>query len=279
MAQRPIWQGHLRLSLVACPVALYTATTTAHDVRFHLVNPGTRNRIRQLTVDAETGEEVDRKSLLRGFEVEKDSYVLLTDEEIAAVRLESTHTMDIERFVAAGDIDRIWWNDPYYLVPQGTAGLDAFTVIRDAMLHAQKLAIARLVMGTRERIVAIEPRAAGMLATTLRTHDEVRSDHPFFDAIPQRRSDARMVHIAQQIIAQLAGPFDPREFTDRYEDALRDLIQRKSEGAEPVTALPPPQDNVIDLMEALRRSLESNPEPPRKPQRLTPTPRRRATKR
>jgi DNA end-binding protein Ku len=279
MAQRPIWQGHLRLSLVACPVALYTATTTAHDVRFHLVNPGTRNRIRQLTVDAETGEEVDRKSLLRGFEVDKDSYVLLTDEEIAAVRLESTHTMDIERFVAAGDIDRIWWNDPYYLVPQGTAGLDAFTVIRDAMLHAQKLAIARLVMGTRERIVAIEPRAAGMLATTLRTHDEVRSDHPFFDAIPQRRSDARMVHIAQQIIAQLAGPFDPREFTDRYEDALRDLIQRKSEGAEPVTALPPPQDNVIDLMEALRRSLESHPEPPRKPQRLTPTPRRRATKR
>ena len=278
MAQRPIWQGHLRLSLVACPVALYTATTTANDVRFHLVNPATRNRIRQLTVDAETGEEVDRKALLRGYEVEKDRYVLLTDEEIAAVRLESTHTLDIERFVSANDIDRIWWNDPYYLVPDGTAGLDAFTVIREAMLHAQKLAIARLVMGARERMVAIEPRAGGMLATTLRTHDEVRDDRAWFDDIPHRRSDARMVHIAQQIIAQLSGPFDPREFTDRYEDALRDLIRRKQEGAEPVAALPPPQDNVIDLMEALRRSLEAEPPPARKPERLAPT-RRRAAKR
>lgn len=278
MAQRPIWQGHLRLSLVACPVLLYTATTTAHDVRFHLVNPETRNRIRQLTVDAETGEEVDRKELLRGYEVEKDRYVLLTDEEIQSVRLESTHTMDIERFVAAAEIDRIWWNDPYYLVPAGQAGLDAFAVIREAMLQAQKLAIARLVMGARERMVAIEPRAGGMLATTLRTHDEIRDDRTFFDDIPQRRSDARMVHIAQQIIAQLAGPFDPRDFTDRYEDALRDLIRRKQEGAEPVQALPPPQDNVIDLMEALRRSLESEPPPPKKPERLTPT-RRRAAKR
>lgn len=278
MAQRPIWQGHLRLSLVACPVALYTATTTANDVRFHLVNPETRNRIRQLTVDAETGEEVDRKALLRGYEVEKDRYVLLTDEEIAAVRLESTRTMDIERFVAASEIDRIWWNDPYYLVPDGKAGLEAFTVIREAMLHAQKLAIARLVMGARERMVAIEPRAGGMLATTLRTHDEVRDDSAYFDEIPQRRSEARMVDIAQQIIAQLAGPFDPRDFTDRYEDALRELIQRKQDGAEPVAALPPPQDNVIDLMEALRRSLENEPPPPKRPERLTPT-RRRAAKR
>ena len=278
MAQRPIWQGHLRLSLVACPVALYTATTTANDVRFHLVNPETRNRIRQLTVDAETGEEVDRKALLRGYEVEKDRYVLLTDEEIAAVRLVSTRIMDIERFVAASEIDRIWWNDPYYLVPDGKAGLEAFTVIREAMLHAQKLAIARLVMGARERMVAIEPRAGGMLATTLRTHDEVRDDSAYFDEIPQRRSEARMVDIAQQIIAQLAGPFDPRDFTDRYEDALRELIQRKQDGAEPVTALPPPQDNVIDLMEALRRSLENEPPPPKRPERLTPT-RRRAAKR
>lgn len=294
MAQRPIWQGHLRLSLVACPVTLYTATTTAHDVRFHLVNPATRNRIRQLTIDAETGEEVDRKDLLRGYEVEKDRYVLLTDEEIDAVRLESTHTLDIERFVAAHDIDRIWWNDPYYLVPEGTAGLDAFTVIREAMVHARKVAIARLVMGSRERIVAIEPRAKGMLVTTLRSHDEVRDDRDFFEDIPARRTDARMVHIAQQIIAQLAGPFDPSVFSDRYEDALRELISRKQEGAEPVAALPPPEDNVIDLMEALRRSLEADrePEAPKtrrsrrskdeapspKPERLTPA-RRRASSR
>ncbi len=261
MAHRPIWQGHLRLSLVACPVTLYTATTTAHDVRFHLINPETHNRIRQLTVDAETGDEVERKDLLRGYEVERDRYILLTDEEIAAVRLESTHTMDIERFVAAKDIDRIWWNDPYYLVPDGAAGLDAFTVIREAMDHAGKLALARVVMGARERVVAIEARGRGMLVSTLRSHDEVRDDTDFFDDIPARRADARMIHIAEQIIAQLAGPFDPAAFTDRYEDALRDLIRSKQEGEAPVAAAPPPRDNVIDLMEALRRSLEADTAP------------------
>ncbi len=292
MAHRPIWQGHLRLSLVACPVTLHNATTTAQDVRFNLINPATHNRIRQLTVDAETGDEVERKALLRGYEVDKDRYILFTDEEIQSVRLESTHTLDIERFVSSQDIDRIWWNDPYYLVPEGAAGLDAFTVIREAMAHAKKVALARLVMGARERVVAIEPRGKGMLVYTLRSHDEVRGDADYFDDIPTRRTDARMIHIAEQIIAQLAGPFDPGEFTDRYEDALRDLIRTKQDGAEPVAAAPAPRDNVIDLMEALRRSLEGDREPaepaakrPRrkkddapapKPERISPTRRRSA---
>jgi DNA end-binding protein Ku len=283
MAQRPVWHGHLRLSLVACPVALYTATTTANDVRFHLINPETHNRIRQLTVDAETGEAVERKELLRGYEVERDRYVLLTDEEIRDVRLESTHTMDIRRFVSANDIDRIWWNDPYYLVPDGKAGLDAYIVLREAMRHANRLAIARVVIGTRERVVAIEPRGAGMLVTTLRSHDEVRDDADHFADIPSPRTDAKMVHIAEQIIAQLAGPFDPAAFTDRYEDALRELIRTKQEGEAPVAAPPPQQDNVIDLMEALRRSLETDDSAPKrkkapqpKPARAAPTRRRRA---
>jgi DNA end-binding protein Ku len=276
MAHRPIWHGHLRLSLVACPVALYTATTTANDVRFHLINPETHHRIRQLTVDAETGEAVERKELLRGYEVERDRYVLLTDDEIRSVRLESTHTMDIERFVSAADIDRIWWNDPYFLVPDGKAGLDAYIVLREAMRHAGRIALARVVIGTRERVVAIEPRGAGMLVTTLRSHDEVRADADHFDDIPARRSDAKMVHIAEQIIAQLAGPFDPAAFTDRYEDALRELISSKQDGGAPVAAAPPPTDNVIDLMEALRRSLEADAAPKAKPERLTPTSRRRA---
>ncbi|MES2710473.1 MAG: Ku protein [Pseudomonadota bacterium] len=258
MAQRPTWEGHLRLSLVACPVSLYPATSTADNIRFHLINPATGNRIRTQTIDPEVGE-IERKQLVRGFEYEKDQYVLLTDEEIKSVRLESTRTLDIERFVDASEIDRIWWNDPYYLVPDGKAGLDAFTVIREAMAHANKIALARVVMGTRERIVAIEPRGKGMLVTTLRSHDEVRADKALFDSVPAAKTNQGMIDIAERIIAQQAGPFDPSEFTDRYEDALRELIRSKQDGGDGgVTAPPPREDNVIDLMEALRKSLEGS---------------------
>ena len=266
MAQRPTWEGHLRLSLVACPVSLYPATSTADNIRFHLINPATGNRIRTQTIDPETGE-VERKQLVRGYEYDKDQYVLLTDEEIMSVQLESTRTIDIERFVDAAVIDRIWWNDPYYLVPDGKAGIDAFTVIREAMAHANKIALARVVLGTRERIVAIEPRGNGMLVTTLRSHDEVRADAPLFDAVPTAKTSPGMIDIAERIIAQQAGPFDPSAFTDRYEEALRALIRSKQDGGDGgVTAPPPREDNVIDLMEALRRSLEgSGAEAKRKP--------------
>jgi DNA end-binding protein Ku len=264
MAARPTWNGHLRLSLVACPVSLFPATTSAHDVRFHLINPETGNRIRTKTFDAD-GEEVERKDLVRGFEIEKDEYILLTDEEIKSVRLESTRSIDIERFVDAAEIDRIFWNDPYYLVPDGKAAVDAFVVIRAAMEQAGKVALARVVLGTRERIVAIEPRDAGMLLTTLRTHDEVRAADEFFDDIPKRKADAGMIEIAERIIAQKQGPFDPSEFTDRYEEALRALIASKRDGDGGGTKSEPPrEDNVIDLMEALRRSLEGSSEKPAK---------------
>ncbi len=261
MARRPTWEGHLRLSLVACPVSLYTATDSSNDIRFHLINPATGNRIRQQVVDPQTGE-VERKSLVRGFEVEKDQYVLLTDEELKSVRLESTRTIDIERFVAASEIDRIWWNDPYYLVPDGKAGLDAFSVIRAALAEAGKVALARVVIGTRERVVAIEPRGSGMLLTTLRSHDEVRDAAELFDEIPATKRNPAMIDIAEKIIAQQEGPFDPSQFTDRYEDAVRDLIRSKQDGGDGgVPAAPPRSDNVIDLMEALRQSLESGGRP------------------
>ncbi|WP_439599233.1 Ku protein [Falsiroseomonas sp.] len=258
MAARPSWGGHLRLSLVSCPVSLFPATTTAHDVRFHLINPETGNRIRTKTFDAD-GDEVERKDLVRGYEIEKDEYILLTDEEIKSVRLESTRTIDIERFVDAAEIDRIFWNDPYYLVPDGKAGADAFVVIRTAMEQAGKVALARVVMGTRERIVAIEPRGPGMLVTTLRTREEVHESEAYFEDVPKRKVDAGMIEIAERIIAQKAGPFDPSEFTDRYEEALRALIESKRDGDGGGTkAAPPREDNVIDLMEALRRSLEGS---------------------
>lgn len=263
MAQRPTWEGHLRLSLVACPVSIYPATSYAADIHFHLINPETGNRIRQIVVDPETGE-VERKNLVRGFEYEKDQYVLLTNEEIRSVRLESTRTIDIERFVDQSEIDRIWWDSPYYLVPDGKAGLDAFTVIRSAMEDAGKVALARVVLGTRERVVAIEPRGKGMLLTTLRSHDEIRDEDALFDEIPNAKTDRRMVEIADRIIEQQAGPFDPSAFNDRYEDALRALIESKKGGDDGgVTAPPPRNDNVIDLMEALRKSLEQGGKPAR----------------
>jgi DNA end-binding protein Ku len=182
--------------------------------------------------------------------------VLLTDEEIRAIRLESTRTIDIERFVDAATIDRIWWDEPYYLVPSDKSGAQAFAVIREAMEKAGRIGLGRVVMHTRERIVAIEPRGEGLLVTTLRAADEVRDDAALFDEIPAAKVDRPMLQIAGQIIAQLDGKFDPSEFRDRYEDALRELIRSKDDGGDGgVPAAPPAQDNVIDLMEALRRSL------------------------
>ncbi len=225
-------------------------------------------------IDPDGGGEVDRKTLVRGYEFEKDRYLLLTNDEIKSVRLESTETIDIERFVDVTEIDRIWWNEPYYLTPDGKAGLDAYLVIRDAMQKSGKVALGRVVIGTRERLVAIEPRGEGMVATTLRSHDEVRDAAPLFESIPHRKSDPKMLAIAEQIIDQISGPFDPTEFNDRYEDALRALIREKQAGgASEVTAPPPQADNVIDLMEALRRSLEKSgkpaaaPKPPAKAKR------------
>ena len=256
MAQRPSWEGHLRLSLVSCPVALYGATSRAGDVSFRLINPETGNRIRQVAVDAETGEEVERRDLVRGFEIEKDRYVLLTDEEIKSVRLESTKTIDIERFVKQEEIDRIWWEDPYYLAPSEKAGVEAFVVIREALRRSGQIAIGRVVIHTRERMVALEPRGEGILVTTLRSHDEIRPEAEVFDGIPARKADAKMVAIAEQIIAQQEGPFDPSDFVDHYEDALRELIASKQDGGDGgVSAPPPAKDNVIDLMEALKQSL------------------------
>lgn len=260
MAQRPSWEGHLRLSLVSCPVALYTASYREGDLSFRLINPATGNRVRQLTVDAETGEPIDRGALVRGFEVSKDHYILLTDEEISSVRLESTRTIDIERFVDREEIDRIWWDKPYFLVPAEKAGVEAFVVIREALRKSRRIALGRVALHSRERLVALEPRGRGILVTTLRSHDEIREDEELFSTIPDLKADARMVTIAEEIIAQHKGAFDPTAFIDRYEEALRELIAEKDDGGDGgVTAPPPERDNVIDLMDALKRSLAGKP--------------------
>jgi DNA end-binding protein Ku len=262
-AMRPTWEGHLRLSLVTCPVAIYTATERTADVHFNLINPKTNNRIRMQTVDAGTGKVVERSELVKGFAVSKNKYVLFEPEELDAVKLESTRVIDIQVFVDSSSIDRIYWDEPYYLAPAGKTGIEAYAVIRAAMEKQNKVALGRLVMHQRERICALEPRDGGILLTTLRTHDEIRSTDEVFDRyLP--KPDARMLQIAEKIIEQQDAEFDPREFKDRYEDALRDLIKRKAKGEDVVSSeAPEEEEKVVDLMDALRRSLKGGGGPSR----------------
>ncbi len=254
MAARPTWQGHLKLSLVTCPVALYTATNSAGDVHFNLINPKTNNRIKLVTTDPDAGP-VERSDLVKGYEVSKGEYVLLTNDEIASVKLESTKTIDIERFVAADEIDRLHWDNPYYLAPDGKLAQEAFGVIRTAMETSGQIAIGRVVIGTRERILALEPRDKGILAYTIRTDAEVRKPDEIFDGISSAKPPAAMIAIAKQIIEQQQGPFDPSQFVDRYEQALKALIAAKQKGRRPAKVAEPEDTNVVDLMAALRSSL------------------------
>lgn len=254
MVHRPTWRGHLRLSLVTCPVALFPATTSANDVHFHLINPKTNNRIRMVATDPDTGP-IERSDLVKGYETTKDKYVLLDDDDLNSVKLESTKTIDIERFMPAEDIDRIYWENPYYLAPDGKLADEAYAVIRDAMTKASQVALGRVVISTRERLLAIEPRGKGLIAYTLRTKDEVRSEKDVFGSIGRSKPDASMISIAQRIIEQKEGPFDPSKFTDRYESALKKVIAAKKKGKKPVAAEEPEESNVIDLMAALKASL------------------------
>ena len=251
---RPIWQGQLRLSLVSCPVALYGATRRDADISFHLLNPKTSNRIRMIPTDPDTGP-VERADLVKGYEITKNHYVVLSSDELDAVKLETTHTIEIERFVDEKQIDRLYWNDPYYLIPNEKTGVEAYTVIREALRQTGRIALGRVVMHTRERLVALEPKDKGILVYTLRMADEVVPPKEAFADIPAARPDKRMIEIARKIIEQQEGAFEPEKFHDRYETALRDLIRRKQKGEKLVTAESVQDDNVIDLMEALRKSL------------------------
>ena len=273
---RPVWEGHLRLSLVTCPVALHKATQEGNGVHFHLLHPKSCNRVKQAWKDPalpEGKQEVPRSELLHGYELEKGRYIVIDDADLKSVRLESTKTIQIERFVEAGAIDRLYWDEPYFMAPTGKAGLqEPFAVIRDAMAQAGRVAIGRVVMTGRERVVAIEVRHQGLLLTTLRAYDEVRSDAEVFGDLPDAKPDPQMVDIAQAIIAKQEGDFDPAQFHDRYAKALRDMVKEKS-GAAIVAAKPEeaPETNVIDLMDALRRSLKgSSPAPAASPAKKAP---------
>lgn len=260
LSSRPAWQGHLRLSLVSCAVGLYRATTSSNDVSFNMINPATGNRIKMVPTDPETGKPVDRTKLVKGVEVDENKYVIFSDEELKSVKLETTRTLDIERFVDAGSIDRLFWDTPYILAPADDSAVEAYGVIQQAMIRANKIALGRVTMHTRERLMAIEPRDGGLLATTLRMRDEVVNTAEALAAIPKGKADKQMIDIAARIIEQQEGPFDPEQFTDRYEEALHELVEEKRRGHKIKSVREAPaKGNVVDLMEALKQSLRDKP--------------------
>lgn len=260
MPARPAWNGHLKLSLVTCPVALYKATEAAkRGVSFNFINPETNNRIAMKPSDPTTGAEVERRDLVKGYAIDKGLYVTVTDDELRALKLESNGAFAIERFVPEAEIDRLYWDQPYYLVPDGDLATEPYAVIREAMREAGQVALARMVMNGRERQFALEVRGKGIVAHGIRTHQEVRDAGAFFDRLPDSQPDAAMVSIARQILQQHAGPFDPREFVDRYQAAVMELVERKKVEQGVTRAgsrrSEPGEAEVIDLMAALKASL------------------------
>jgi DNA end-binding protein Ku len=256
MAPRPSWKGYLKLSLVSCAVALYPATTGAERVSFHTLNRDTKNRLRQQMVDEETGEVVEREDRVRGFEVAKGEYIVVEDEELEQLQLESTHTIDIERFVAIGEVDELYRSSAHYLAPDDKVAQEAFAVIREAMLKDKVAGIGRVVLARHERMLLLEPRGKGLLASTLRPASEVRSATPYFEDIEDVEVPDDMLDLATHIIAKKKGKFDPKAFEDRYETAAKEMLLAKQRGRPLPKAGTPPPSNVINLMDALRRSVE-----------------------
>src|SRR4051812_6948698 len=257
MAPRAYWKGSLKLSLVSCPVVLYPASTSVEKTRFHMINKETGNRLKQQMVDSETGEVVESDQKGRGYEVNKGEYVEIEKEELEAVQIESNHTIDIDGFVPKDEIDKRYLNHPYYIAPDGKAGVDAFAVIRDAMKDKDRVALARIVLTNREHIIAIEPLGKGLLGTTLRYPYELRDEDDYFDDIKSPKISKDMIELASHILDTKAARFDPRKFKDEYEDALKALVRRKASGKPIKTAEREEKpDNVINLMDALKASLK-----------------------
>ncbi len=256
MAPRANWKGFLRLSLVTCPVALYPATSDTEKVSFNQINRKTGHRIKYAKVDAETGEEVASEDIMKGYKIDTDTYVEVSKEELDDVALESTRTIEIDEFVPKSDIDGRYLIRPYYLVPDGKVGHDAFAVIRETIRSMNKVAIGRVVLTNREHIIALEPLEKGLMGTLLRYPYEVRNEKEYFDDIQDVKVTKDMLDLARHIVEQKSGSFEPERFEDRYKSALVDLINQKRSGLlTTAKAAPKSTGNVINLMDALKRSL------------------------
>ncbi len=264
MAPRASWKGYIKLSLVSCPVRLYPAVSGSERIAFNQLHKDTHNRINMKPVDPELGL-VERADLVRGYEYEDKQYIIIDDSDLEAVRIESNHTLNIEAFVDASEVDVIYQDSPYYLAPDGKMAEETFAVLRDAMAAANKVAIARLVMSSRERVVTIGAREKGMFVTTLRDPREVRSTTAYFDEIPDIKADPEMLQLAEKLIEQKVTHFDPQKYEDRYETALMAMIKEKLKGHKPIIAAAPERGNVINLMDALKASLgQAKPAAPSK---------------
>lgn len=258
MAPRPNWKGFLKLSLVSCAVAMYSATSTSQRTRFNIINRKTGNRIRNDVVDAETGDAVEQEDRVKGYKLDNDQYLLIDEEDLDNVALESTHTIDIEQFVPMSEVDRIYLDESFYLVPQDDVAQEAFAVIREAMNKEDLAGLARVVVYRRERLLLLRPRGKGLLATALRYTNEVRDEKDYFDEIDNIKVPADMLKLAVHILDTKKGHFDPDKFEDRYEKALLEMIKAKQAGKKPPVVSEPSRGNVINLMDALRRSAKAD---------------------
>jgi DNA end-binding protein Ku len=257
MAPRAYWKGFLRLSLVSCPIALFPATSEREKISFHQLNKKTGNRIRYLKVDSETGDEVDRDEIVKGYELRKGEYVQVEPEELEAVAIESKRMIEIDEFVPRKEIDELYFANPYYIVPDGDVGTQAFAVIRDAIEDEGMMALGRVVFTSREHVIALEPRGKGIMGVTLRYPYEVRDEKQFFDEIPSDKVTKDMLDLASHIVKTKTGHFNPKQFEDHYEDALKDLLRKKEHGEKIEAPRKDESAKVINLMDALRRSAKS----------------------
>ncbi len=258
IAQRPVWRGNLRLALVSCPVALYNARHDRETIRFNMINPKTGNRIKMVSQDAETGEDVARRDTVKGYEVEKGRYLIVTPEDLDSVKVESSSTMTVEKFVDAGSIDPIYYDASYYLAPDGKGAEDVYAVLREAVQKAGKVALTRIVIAQRERTVALRPMDGGLVAHTLNEQRDLNSAQPLFETIKTVSIDPEMVQLAEMLIARQSAQYDPSDLEDRYESRMRAMIDAKMKGEGIVTEGTPAaaDSNVVDLMAALRASLK-----------------------
>jgi DNA end-binding protein Ku len=257
VAPRAYWKGYLKLSLVSCPIALFPATSEREKVSFHQINKNTGHRIKYKKVDAETGEEVDSEDIIKGYEAGKGQYIEIAPEELEAIALESKRTIEIDEFVPKQQIDELYLNNPYYIVPDGEVGAQAFAVIREAINKKGMVAIGKVVFTSREHIMALEARGKGLMGITLRYPYEIRKEQDYFGDIPDEKIPKDMLDLAAHIVDTKTGDFEPSKFEDQYEDAVRELLRKKQQGEKIEVPKERTPAKVINLMDALRRSVEA----------------------
>ncbi len=266
MAPRAYWKGFLRLSLVSCPIQLFPATSEREKITFNQINSETGNRIRYRKVDEDTGEEVTQDQIVKGYQVDKGKYVEITDEELEAVALDTTRTIEIDKFVPRSEIDDLYLIRPYYIAPDGKVGQDAFAVIRNIIRQMDMVAIGRVVLTSREHVIALEARGKGLMGTLLRYPYEVRNENEYFDDIENLKLGKDMMDLAAHIVKTKTGHFEPEEFEDHYETALKELIEKKMKGIKIEAPARNEPSKVINLMDALRRSVKAEQSQPARKQ-------------